>query len=198
MCRIAGIINPKSDRQEAVESLRLMCDLQRHGGPDDEGFFADDATAVFLGHRRLSLIDLSPGGHQPMFYKEDSLVIVYNGELYNYPELKESLQAQGFQFNSTSDTEVLLAAYAAWGEDAFRRFAGMFAFALFDRAKGLVYLVRDQSGIKPLYYANLNGALHFASEVRALTALSGVRRAASALACLFFGVRASTRTHYQP
>jgi asparagine synthase (glutamine-hydrolysing) len=167
MCRIAGIINPQLSPEALQLSVRRMCHLQQHGGPDDEGIYSQPASSLVFGHRRLSLIDLSPGGHQPMFYQEEQLVISYNGELYNYLELKESLLAAGFRFSSQSDTEVILAAYAAWGTAAFKRFAGMFAFALFDRQQQAVYLVRDQTGIKPLYYSTTNGSLQFASEVRA-------------------------------
>jgi asparagine synthase (glutamine-hydrolysing) len=148
-----------------------MCDQQKHGGPDDEGLFTDPQFPVVFGHRRLSLIDLSPGGHQPMTYADEELIISYNGELYNYLALKENLKAAGFAFKSSSDTEVILAAYAAWGVDAFKRFAGMFAFALLDRVKQEVYLVRDQTGIKPLYYSYTKGKLCFASEVKAFQTL---------------------------
>ena len=144
-----------------------MCYVQKHGGPDDEGTYIDDARHLAFGHRRLSLIDLSPGGHQPMFYNNNNLVITYNGELYNYIQLKEELKYLGYQFNSNSDTEVILAAYQEWGTKAFGRFNGMFAFALFNAATNHVYLVRDPAGIKPLYYSTRDGNLYFASEVRA-------------------------------
>lgn len=144
-----------------------MCGAQKHGGPDDEGLFVDEPLCVGLGHRRLSLIDLSPSGHQPMFYNDGALVITYNGELYNYPELKEELAFLGYRFTSTSDTEVILASFAEWGTDAFKKFNGMFAFALLNRKTAKVYLVRDPAGIKPLYYSTRNKNLVFASEVRA-------------------------------
>lgn len=144
-----------------------MCDSQQHGGPDDEGFYSCETQHLVLGHRRLALIDLSPGGHQPMSYAEDRFWISYNGELYNYPELKNELVKAGFHFKTASDTEVILAAFAAWGTNAFRRFNGMFAFALWDNKESVIYLVRDASGIKPLYFAVTKEGLAFASEIRA-------------------------------
>lgn len=174
MCRIAGIVNESLSAAEMTLGLKAMCRAQKHGGPDDEGLFVDESTGVGFGHRRLSLIDLSPGGHQPMFYNDGALVITYNGELYNYPELKKELAYLGYQFRSTSDTEVILAAFAEWGTGAFKRFNGMFAFGLYDRNAARVYLVRDPAGIKPLYYAVKNEGLVFGSEVRAFYELPDV------------------------
>ena len=169
MCRIAGIINNTISIEVLSAQLRAMCDVQKHGGPDDEGFYIDEANAVGFGHRRLSLIDLSPGGHQPMFYDNDKLVITYNGELYNYVELKEELKYLGYRFSSTSDTEVILASFREWGTKSFRRFKGMFAFALLNAETNKVYLVRDTTGIKPLYFSTLNNNLFFASEIKAFS-----------------------------
>lgn len=148
-----------------------MCDALKHGGPDDEGFYCDAAHHLVLGHRRLALIDLSPGGHQPMPYDSERYWISYNGELYNYPEIKQELADAGFAFKTASDTEVILAAFAAWGTNAFKRFNGMFAFALWDSQSAAMYLVRDRSGIKPLYYAHTDNGLCFASEMRAFAAI---------------------------
>lgn len=174
MCRIAGIINQNSQPEELLLQLKFMCSVQKHGGPDDEGFYIDRENNLGFGHRRLSLIDLSPGGHQPMHYDDGNLVISYNGELYNYLELKEELKYLGYQFASTSDTEVILAAFAEWGPKSFRRFKGMFAFALFIKSSKKVYLVRDPAGIKPLYYAIRNKSLYFASEIKAFSQLPEV------------------------
>ena len=143
-----------------------MCRILKHGGPDDEGFYSCAEQHLVLGHRRLALIDLSPGGHQPMSYAGERYWISYNGELYNYPELKTELSGAGYFFNTTSDTEVILAAFAAWGINAFRRFNGMFAFAPWDNKESAICLVRDASGIKPLYYALTKEGLAFASELR--------------------------------
>ncbi|RYZ25499.1 MAG: asparagine synthase (glutamine-hydrolyzing), partial [Chitinophagaceae bacterium] len=174
MCRIAGIVSVKQTPKRLQEQVREMCQIQQHGGPDDEGLYSHGEKGVAFGHRRLSLIDLSPGGHQPMHYGTEHLVISYNGELYNYLSLKTDLQNLGHQFNTNSDTEVILAAFAAWGTGAFKRFAGMFAVALLDLHKNSVYLVRDQSGIKPLYYSQQNSELYFASEARALASVESL------------------------
>ena len=147
--------------------VQQMCQVLRAGGPDDEGFYTDASHHLVLGHRRLSIIDLSTAGHQPMAYSEQRYWITYNGELYNYPELKVTLIAAGCRFTSSSDTEVILAAFATWGTAAFKRFNGMYAFALWDAVTADIYLVRDPSGIKPLYYAITKEGLAFASEVKA-------------------------------
>ena len=152
-----------------------MCELQKHGGPDDDGIYTDDANNLVLGHRRLALIDLSPGGHQPMPYANERYWITYNGELYNYPEIKSELILAGYTFKTASDTEVILAAFAAWGSNAFKRFNGMFAFALWDKEKKTLYLVRDRSGIKPLYYGVTGKGLCFASEIRAFATVPWLR-----------------------
>lgn len=167
MCRIAGIISPQFSPEEREQTVRAMCHAQRHGGPDDEGLYADPEHDLVFGHRRLSLIDLEATGHQPMQYGNGRYTLTYNGELYNFRELKKELQGLGYAFRSTSDTEVILASFAAWGTAAFNRFNGMFAFALFDRLMAQVYLVRDGMGIKPLYYRLDRKGLVFASEVRA-------------------------------
>lgn len=153
-----------------------MCLIQQHGGPDDEGIYVDEKNKLVLGHRRLSLIDLSPGGHQPMSYANERFHITYNGELYNYPELKAELEKAGCQFSTSSDTEVILAAFSIWGRSAFAKFIGMYAFALLDKEKENIYLVRDPSGIKPLYYAITPEGLAFASEVKALASISYLKQ----------------------
>lgn len=138
----------------------------KHGGPDDEGVYADAEQHLVLGHRRLSLIDLSNCGHQPMSYADGGYEITFNGEIYNYKELKSELQRAGACFKTNSDTEVILAAFATWGTASFDRLNGMFAFALWDKQNTKLYLVRDASGIKPLYYAATKEGLAFASEIR--------------------------------
>ena len=147
-----------------------------HRGPDDSGTHVErfaargDEYALALGHTRLSILDLSPLGHQPMHTADGSLSIAYNGEVYNFRELREELVALGHAFRSDCDTEVLLEAYRAWGVAAFEKLIGMFAFALFDRAQQRLLLVRDRLGIKPLYYHFADGLLSFGSELRALRA----------------------------
>lgn len=171
MCRIAGILSPEISVEENQLLVKQMCDSQQHGGPDDAGFYTDQTNKLVFGHRRLALIDLSPGGHQPMSYDNGRYWICYNGELYNYREIKAELQAAGYSFASSSDTEVILASFAAWGANAFKRFNGMFAFALWDSQDALLYLVRDPNGIKPLYYSKTEKGLCFASEMRAFASI---------------------------
>ena len=167
MCRIAGIIDKNAPLKQLEKDVKLMCDSMQHGGPDDEGFYTDESIGLSFGHRRLALIDLSSLGHQPMQALEERLVITFNGEIYNFKELKAELLALGYPFQTQSDTEVILAAYQIWGTESFRKFNGMFAFALHDHPKNLTYLVRDASGIKPLYYSTQQNRLVFSSEVKA-------------------------------
>jgi asparagine synthase (glutamine-hydrolysing) len=170
MCRIAGVINNNLQPQLIRGQVKAMCQALQHGGPDDEGMFVDEQNSLAFGHRRLSIIDLSANGHQPMADQRQKTWITFNGEIYNYLELRSELLNLGVQFTSVTDTEVIIAAYMQWGTDAFSRFRGMFAFALFDSIKKLTYLVRDTAGIKPLYYFAQAGQLSFASETRAFIA----------------------------
>ncbi|MEO6456608.1 MAG: asparagine synthetase B, partial [Ginsengibacter sp.] len=149
MCRIAGIINPSLSVDLLEDMVRNMCAIQKHGGPDDEGIYTCEKQSLVLGNRRLSIIDLTSGGHQPMSYSDGRYHITFNGEIYNYPELKYELKKAGFLFENQSDTEVILAAFATWGPRSFARLNGMFAFALWDNFTANLYLVRDASGIKP-------------------------------------------------
>lgn len=167
MCRIAGIFNKSLPVNELQQLVKEMCNLLKQGGPDDEGIYINDTQQLAIGHRRLSIIDVSNGGHQPMQYAAGRYVISYNGELYNYRELKKELQDAGVNFTTASDTEVVLAAYAAWGTAALERFNGMFAFAIYDTVANSILIARDPSGIKPLYYAVTKEGFAFASEVRA-------------------------------
>ena len=145
MCGICGGINLK-DPQNA---LRSMTRKLIHRGPDDEGFFVDGPIA--LGHRRLSIIDLQ-GGHQPMHSADGRYTIVFNGEIYNYRDLRRQLALEGAVFQNSSDTEVILAAYARWGHNCLEHLTGMFAFALWDNIERSLWLVRDRIGKKPLYF----------------------------------------------
>jgi asparagine synthase (glutamine-hydrolysing) len=171
MCRIAGVVslNPNADKKRHL--ISEMCLSMKHGGPDGEGVFLDDKSSICFGHRRLALIDLSAAGAQPMMDVTKDYTITFNGEIYNFQLLKKELQSLGFPFQTNSDTEVILAAYAHWGTQAFHRFNGMFAFALFDKNLQKVFLVRDQSGMKPLYYRIKNKELLFASEIRAFRSI---------------------------
>ncbi len=173
MCGIAGFVQPSGNASaDELEAIALrMARALRHRGPDDSGSWTDAAAGVALGHRRLSVLDLSPLGHQPMHSASRRYVVVYNGEIYNHRALRAELESRGHSFRSRSDTEVLVAAVSEWGvRDALRRFNGMLAFALWDRQERTLYLARDRFGEKPLYYAWFDDALVFASELKALSA----------------------------
>jgi len=158
------------------ELLQAMVRTLAHRGPDHEGMWTDENAQVGLAHRRLSIIDLSAAAHQPMCTPDGSLVLAYNGEIYNFPELRASLEAGGVAFHSHSDTEVLLRLYERDGLDALARLNGMFAFALWDQRRNRLVLARDHAGIKPLYYCQHAGVLYFASEVKALLQVPGLPR----------------------
>jgi asparagine synthase (glutamine-hydrolysing) len=166
MCRIAGLFL-REDPEFINAQLKKMCNALQHGGPDDEGYYIDEVEGVGFGHRRLSIIDLSSTGHQPMSNDDQKIWITFNGEIYNFLELKEELRQKGHTFKSNSDTEVVIKAYEQWGEASFNKLKGMFAFALHDQRQNLIYLVRDPSGIKPLYYYHAANQLIFASEIKA-------------------------------
>ncbi|MFL5729908.1 MAG: asparagine synthase (glutamine-hydrolyzing) [Cytophagaceae bacterium] len=157
MCGIAGYINSTLTRNEFTKALNCLS----HRGPDSDGYFFDEI--VGLGHKRLSIIDLSPAGSQP--YRFENLVLVFNGELYNYKEVRDILIQDGYTFTSGSDTEVLIKAFHKWREKAVDRFIGMFAFAVYDQQSGEMYLFRDRVGVKPLYYSLSNGLI-FGSELK--------------------------------
>ncbi|MBD1392910.1 asparagine synthase (glutamine-hydrolyzing) [Mucilaginibacter glaciei] len=170
MCRIAGLVSNQLNIDQIKSQVKAMCNALQHGGPDDEGVqeFVNDRMA--LGHRRLSIIDLSKNGHQPMADVAQKTWITFNGEIYNYRELRTELTALGAKFHSETDTEVIIQGYLHWGTACFEKLRGMFAFALYDSAHHAVYLVRDSNGIKPLYYFIRDGQLAFASEIKAFEA----------------------------
>lgn len=172
MCGIAGILQATSGRNpsDLRDRVEPMASAMRHRGPDDAGTWTDKSGAVALAHRRLSIVDLSPLGRNPMLRDGGRLAITFNGEIYNFRELRQELEAMGHRFASRTDTEVILAAYDEWGFDCLERFVGMFAFGLWDAARQRLWLVRDRVGKKPLYYASEGGRLTFASELKALTA----------------------------
>lgn len=173
MCGIAGIFNLNGEPVSTV-LLRKMTDAIAHRGPDGEGFYTD--SFVGLGHRRLAIIDLSPAGHQPMLTMDRQYALTYNGEIYNFRELRAELEGLGHRFHSRSDTEVVLNAYIEWGADCITRFNGMFAFAVWDKNRQELYLARDRYGIKPLYYSFQNHVFLFASEHKAILTHPSVRR----------------------
>lgn len=165
MCGIAGIFNVDG-RPAPVSVLKRMTDVVSHRGPDGEGFWT--GSFVGFGHRRLAIIDLSPLGHQPMQTADGTCVITYNGEIYNFQELRIELESKGHSFRSKSDTEVLLNAFREWGPACVERLNGMFAFAVWDASNNRIFLARDRYGIKPLYYWFNNGTLVFGSEIKSI------------------------------
>jgi len=174
MCGICGKISLKSETISSDLIIRMMASLA-HRGPDDEGSFIKSIATnggshatVGLGHKRLSIIDLSPDGKQPLTNEDESLWLIFNGEIYNHPTLHQDLMARGHRFRSQTDSEVILHLYEEKGIDALQDFNGMFAFALWDEAKQKLYLCRDRLGIKPLVYFQDTASLVFASEIQAL------------------------------
>lgn len=172
MCGILGIINKKTEREQALKCLNTLI----HRGPDGGDIWQEvsENSAVTLGHRRLSILDLSENGSQPMLCPEERYVLVFNGEIYNFIELRDELIRKGYTFTGDSDSEVLLSAYIEWGEKCLERFNGMWAFAIWDRVKRELFMSRDRYGVKPLFYTWLDEKhtqLAFASEMKALTPL---------------------------
>ncbi|MBK7228611.1 MAG: asparagine synthase (glutamine-hydrolyzing) [Ignavibacteriales bacterium] len=175
MCGITGLFNYKNnypmDRNLSTEMVRTIS----HRGPDDEGFYYDDDCGVFLGHRRLSIIDLSTG-NQPMTNEDETIWIVFNGEIYNFPVLREELILKGHTFRTNSDTEVIIHAYEEWGIESFSRLNGMFGFALWDQKQKKLILARDPFGIKPLYYIDNGFSVIFGSEIKPILINPEVKR----------------------
>ena len=174
MCGITGIIDTRAARDIARPTLHRMNESQLHRGPDEGSLHIE--PGVGLGHRRLSIIDVATG-QQPLFNEDNSVVIVFNGEVYNYQELIPELQALGHRFHTKSDTEVIVHAWESWGEACVQRFRGMFAFALWDRNRQTFFMARDRLGVKPMHYAVLDdGMLLFGSELKSLLQHGGLRR----------------------
>jgi asparagine synthase (glutamine-hydrolysing) len=173
MCGIAGVLVYRGDEPVDARQLEALRDAQRHRGPDDAGLWIAEHGRAGLAHRRLSIVDLSPRGHQPMATADGRFHVVYNGEVYNFLELRAELEARGHAFVSTSDTEVLLHGYREWGIALLDRLRGMFAFALYDAERRETLLARDPLGIKPLYVTDDGARLSFASEVQPLRRVVG-------------------------
>src|SRR5689334_9242631 len=167
MCGIVGLVdfNGVAD----AHAVSAAADTLKKRGPDDAGVWSEGAAA--LGHRRLSIIDLSAAGHQPMLSVDGRYAIVFNGEIYNFLELRQELAGDSGPWQSQTDTEVIIAAYRRWGVDCVKRFHGMFAFALWDRQRKELYAARDRMGVKPFYYHHSTNCFAFASRPRALFAL---------------------------
>ena len=172
MCGIAGIFN--IDHRPADRELtHRMTEVLSHRGPDGSGIFASGPAA--LGHRRLSIIDLA-GGVQPMTNEDGTIHVTFNGEIYNFIELRDELVSAGHVFTTRSDTEVIVHAYEQWGDDCVKRFNGIFAFALWDSTRSRMLLARDHVGVKPLYYRLQDGRLLFGSEIKAILQAPGCQR----------------------
>ncbi len=167
MCGIAGFVDFSNNSSYKI--LKKMTDTLHHRGPDDSGYMFDDQPSlqIGLGHRRLSILDLSSHGHQPMSFED--IDIIYNGEVYNFDEIKKELEHLGYNFDSHSDTEVILKAYHKWGLDAIHKFNGMFAIAIYDHKLSKLFLIRDRAGIKPLYWYFDDNLLLFASELKSFS-----------------------------
>ena len=168
MCGIYGYLSERGDIEPAV--LGRMGATLRHRGPDDEGeiILRCDNRAIGLGHKRLSIIDLSPNGKQPMANEDETIWITFNGEIYNYQELRAALQQRGHRFRSASDTEVIIHLYEECGPKCLEQLNGMFGFALWDGPRKQLFLARDRTGKKPLHYAIAPGVFLFASEIKVL------------------------------
>ncbi|WP_276372805.1 asparagine synthase (glutamine-hydrolyzing), partial [Chryseolinea sp. H1M3-3] len=168
MCGLTGFCD--FNRHLTEEHLGKATDILKHRGPDSGNavFFSTSQANIGLGHRRLSILDVSSNGNQPMYSDDKSVVIILNGEVYNFKEIRKDLIALGYSFHSDSDTEVIIKAYQQFGIDAVHKFIGMFAFAIYDIKKQIIFLLRDRAGIKPLYFFHKNDALLFASELKSI------------------------------
>ncbi|HXI09734.1 MAG TPA: asparagine synthase (glutamine-hydrolyzing), partial [Thermodesulfobacteriota bacterium] len=173
MCGIAGIYDTRAKRGSLEPEIRAMTEALSHRGPDDFGYHVADTVA--LGHRRLSIIDLK-GGHQPIYNEDSTACIVYNGEVYNYREIKKELEGAGHRFTTNSDTETILHAYEQWGEECVGRLHGMFAFCVWDSKKKTLFMARDRFGKKPFFYAEYNGRFVFSSEMKSILLDPGFKR----------------------
>src|SRR5215831_4039299 len=169
MCGIVGMWNLDGGPIDQLV-LERFTDALAHRGPDGRGTYVDPQGSLGLGHRRLAILDLSPAGHQPMSYANGRYWITYNGEIYNFLELRKELQGLGYRFVSDSDTEVILAAYVQWGADCQLKFNGMWGFAIWDKQERELFLSRDRFGVKPLHYFYDGRCFAFASEMKAFLA----------------------------
>lgn len=170
MCGISAILGKNSPQSQ----IDLMVRTQQHRGPDDQGIYISPDGMISLGHNRLSILDLSTAGHQPMQSADGHMWIVFNGEIYNYVELRAQLA--DYPFQSNTDTEIILAAYQRWGTGCLEHFVGMFAFILWDEIRQEIFAARDRFGVKPLYFHHaLDGTLYLASEIKTLHA-SGIAK----------------------
>ena len=171
MCGITGYWTRNGNCRQLSQDLHLAVKSLHHRGPDDSGVW-QNKYGVGLGHTRLSILDVSPAGHQPMVSKDGQWVIVYNGEVYNFREIRKDLESRGQTFHGDSDTEVILACFQEWGIEAVHRFIGMFAIGLWNEKERKMFLLRDRLGVKPLYYGWNEEVFWFGSELKALRCFS--------------------------
>ena len=181
MCGITGLVHTNNAPVSPV-LLKKMTDSIAHRGPDGDGHWIEGNVGI--GHRRLAVIDLSPAGHQPMTSEDNRYVLSYNGEIYNFRELRAELESKGYWFRSQTDTEVVLNAFAEWGKKALNRFNGMFAIALWDRKERTLLLARDRYGIKPLYVCQQGNTFAFGSEQKAILSMPNFVRCMNKAALL--------------
>jgi len=181
MCGIVGVFEPKgfASSSDIEARVRRAADAAAYRGPDASGYFALPKEGIAFGHRRLSILDLEVRSNQPMSSADGDILLTYNGEIYNFRELRSALEGEGAVFRTKSDTEVLIEGYRAWGlTELLKRSVGMFAFALFDKKERLLYLARDRAGQKPLFYSRLSsGGIVFGSEIRSILILKPEARA---------------------
>ena len=177
MCGITGVYAyARAEPAVDVPLLTRMACAMAHRGPDDGGIYINPDHRLGFGFRRLSIIDLSPAGHQPMCNEDGTVWIVFNGEVYNHSEHRPVLISKGHTYRGRSDTETILHLYEEYGEDCVKHLRGMFAFAIWDEKRRRLMLARDRLGIKPLYYSLVNGAFVFGSEIKAIATYPGVKR----------------------
>ena len=174
MCGISGIYNPHNKEINSQKITEKILNIQKKRGPDGQGIWRSDCKKITLGHNRLSIIDLSNNASQPFVSKDNKTVITFNGEIYNFNELRSELIKKNIYFKSKSDTEVILEAYKYWGLDCLNKFRGMFSFAIWDNEDKKIVLARDPFGIKPLYYCMFNEVLYFASEIKSLLSIENL------------------------
>ena len=174
MCGISGVFNYLDKRIDSKSIITKITEIQRSRGPDDEGLWVSECKKVSFGNNRLSIIDLSKNGKQPFISMDENFVITFNGEIYNYKEIRKELIAKNINFKSHSDTEVIIESYKYWNLEFLKKLRGMFAFALWDLKKKKLILARDPFGIKPLYYSNKNGVYYFASQVKSLLTINDI------------------------
>ena len=174
MCGICGFTGEIIDRGDKQEVLRRMTEIITHRGPDSSGFYTDEDVA--MGFRRLSIIDISETGDQPIYNEDKSLVLTFNGEIYNYRELREILLQKGHVFTTQTDSEVLIHGFEEWGEDLLNKLRGMFGFAIWNKKDKSLFIARDYFGIKPVHYAVVNGNLVYGSEIKSILEYPGFER----------------------